>query len=146
MSGIVCAIRGGPASQPTINRAIALAKAKKLPLYFVYIVDIEFLRHTSHVRSHTILAEMRQMGEFILLTAETKAELQGVTAQGVVHEGNVGEQIVRLCRETAAEFVVMGRPAMTETDVFTTDKLHQFGRKIEQETGARVIFAEEMGE
>ncbi|MFQ5435825.1 MAG: universal stress protein, partial [Anaerolineae bacterium] len=146
MSGIVCAIRGGPASQPTIFQAIDLAREKSLPLYFVYIVDIEFLRHTSHVRSHTILAEMRQMGEFILLTAQTKAEAQGVMAQGVVREGVVSEQIVQLCREKAAGFVIMGRPAETETDVFTAERLLQFGQKIEQETGAAMIFAEETNE
>ncbi len=34
MPGIVCAIRGGPASKPTIARSIALAKETDLPLFF----------------------------------------------------------------------------------------------------------------
>ena len=39
MSGIVCAIRGGPDSQPTIRRAISLAKETNLSLYFLYVIN-----------------------------------------------------------------------------------------------------------
>ncbi|RMF49572.1 MAG: universal stress protein, partial [Anaerolineae bacterium] len=47
MSAIVCAIRGGPASQPTIRRAIALALETSLPLHFLYVVNLDFLSSTS---------------------------------------------------------------------------------------------------
>ena len=43
MPGILCAVRGGPASQPTIAKAIALAQETGLPLYFLYVVNLDFL-------------------------------------------------------------------------------------------------------
>ncbi|MCB0240075.1 MAG: hypothetical protein KDH08_15830, partial [Anaerolineae bacterium] len=77
MSGIVCAVRGGPASQPTVSRSIALAAETGLPLYFLYVVNLEFLDHTASSRTHTISKEMAEMGEFILMAAQAKAEAQG---------------------------------------------------------------------
>jgi hypothetical protein len=68
MTGIICAIRGGPASQPTIARSIALAQETSLPLHFLYVVNLDFLTRTSLSRVHVIAQEMQQMGEFILLT------------------------------------------------------------------------------
>ncbi len=64
MSGIVCAVRGGPDSQPTISKAIAWAKETELPLYFLYVVNLDFLTHTSSSRVHTVTQQIEQMGEF----------------------------------------------------------------------------------
>ena len=65
MNGIVCAIRGGPHSQPTINKAISLAWETGLPLFFLYIVNLDFLTHALSTRTHTINQEMELMGEFV---------------------------------------------------------------------------------
>jgi len=80
MSGIVCAIRGGPASRPTIDRSIQLATETGLPLYFLYVVNLKFLAHTSSSRTHVISKELNEMGEFILLMAQTEAEKKGITS------------------------------------------------------------------
>jgi len=144
MSGIVCAIRGGPDSQPTIKQAIALAKDNNLPLYLLYVVNVDFLSHTTHTRIRTLSKELREMGEFILLTAQTTAEAQGVTAHGVVREGNVGDEIIGLCHELGADYVVLGRPQTRhEENIFTHDLLQEFSQRIEQETGAKVVFTRE---
>lgn len=145
MSGIVCAIRGGPDSRPTIEKSIATAKEKNLPIYFLYVVDLNFLTQTSSTRLHTISKEMDEMGEFILLTAQAKAETQGVTAHGVVRHGKVWDQIVALCHEVGAEYVVLGRPRVhkAEANVFTHDRITQFAEHIEEKTGATVVFAED---
>lgn len=141
MAGIVCAIRGGPASQPTIFKAISLAKETGQQLYFLYVVNLDFLERTASSRTHTILAEMRQMGEFILLTAQTQAEAQNVVAKGIVRDGNVAQEIVRLCKEINADYVVLGRPKHEgEDNVFTLEKLKSFGRMIEVESGAKAVF------
>jgi nucleotide-binding universal stress UspA family protein len=144
MSGIVCAIRGGPDSQPTIEQAIALAKNNNLPLYLLYVVNVDFLSHSTHTPTRILSKELHEMGEFILLTAQTTAETQGVTAHRVVREGNVGDEIIGLCREISADYVVLGRPqTQLEENIFTHDLLHEFSQRIEQETGARVIFTGE---
>jgi nucleotide-binding universal stress UspA family protein len=143
MSGIICAIRGGPDSRVTIGKAIELAQATGLPLYFLYVVNLDFLAHTSSTRMHTISKEMRQMGEFILLTAQTTASTQGITAEGVVRQGNVGEEIVDLCHQLAADYLILGRPRFQEEEnVFDRERLQQFMEQTEKQTGARVILPE----
>jgi nucleotide-binding universal stress UspA family protein len=143
MSGIVCAIRGGPDSQATIAQAITLAQETGLPLYFLYVVNLDFLTHTTSSRVHTISEQMHQMAEFILLTAQASASNQGVRATGVVRHGNVGEEIVGLCHELAAEYLVLGWPRVQhEESVFTQELLRQFIERTEEQTGAKVILPE----
>jgi nucleotide-binding universal stress UspA family protein len=143
MTGIVCAVRGGPASQPTIDRSVTLAQETGLPLYFLYVVNLDFLAHTTSSRVHTITHEMHQMGEFILLTAQTAAATQNVTAQKLVRHGNVTDEIIKLCHEIVADYVVLGRPqSEQEQSHFTQDRLAQFIEKLEELTGAKVVTAQ----
>ena len=142
MPGIVSAIRGGPGSRPTIERAIQLAKESGQELYFIYIVNVDFLSHTAVSRVQALIEEMTEMGEFILLHARETASAQGVTAQGVVRRGNVRQEITKLCHELNASYQVLGRPAGGEKkDTFDPEAIANFQETIERETGARVIFA-----
>lgn len=144
MSGIVCAIRGGPASRPTIDKAIQLAVETELPLYFLYVVNLDFLSHTSSSRTHLISKELTEMGEFILLTAQAKAQAKGIDANGIVHKGNVRDEIVNLCLEMKADYVVLGKPKVQpgKENVFTEDRLDKFAERIADESGAEIILAE----
>lgn len=143
MSGVVCAIRGGPSSEATIQRAIRLAKDEAMPLHLLYVVNLDFLTHTESSRTRLVSDEMEQMGDFILLSAQSKAEAQGVDAQGTVRQGNVGEQIVELAREVKADYVVMGRPeGQGQENVFTGERIQAFSSQIEEESGARVVLVE----
>jgi nucleotide-binding universal stress UspA family protein len=144
MSGIVCAIRGGPYSEPTIDRAISLAQETNLPLYFLYIVNLDFLAHTTSTRTHTINLEMEQLGEFILLAAQRRAQDKGVATEGLVRHGTVGEEIIRLCREVSADYLVLGRPQLDEEEanVFTYARLRAFIELVEIQSGAEVILLE----
>jgi nucleotide-binding universal stress UspA family protein len=147
MPGIVCAVRGGPASQPTIHKAIALAQETRHKINFLYVVNLDFLERTASSRTHTISKELRQMGEFILLTAQVQAQRQGVDADGVILEGNVGEEIIRLCQDTQADYVVLGSPkGEHEDNAFTRERLNKFVRLIESTSGAKVILVEEKAE
>jgi hypothetical protein len=140
MSSIVCAVRGGPDSQPTISKSIVWAKDTGLPLYFLYVVNLDFLTHTSSSRVHTVKQEMEQMGEFILLTARSEASAHGVTAQGIVRQGSVMEEIIKLCHEVEARYLVVGFPkGKEEHDVFSHDAMTDFVARIEQQTGAKVV-------
>jgi nucleotide-binding universal stress UspA family protein len=143
MGGIVCAIRGGPDSQATITEAITLAIEVRAPLYFLYVVNLDFLTHTTSSSVHTASEQIHQMGEFILLTAQSSAEAHGVAAQRVVRHGKVGEEIIGLCHEVAAEYLILGRPqGQQEKDVFTQAQLAQFIERTEQQTGAKVILSQ----
>ena len=144
MPGIICAIRGGPHSQPTIQEAIQLAKETGIPIYFLYVVNMDFLQWTQHSRLQTVKQEMSEMGEFILLTAQVTAEREGVTAHGVVREGAVSEEIVRLGQEVKADYVILGRPQKhTRENVLHPESMDKFSQQIEEETGAKVVFPSE---
>jgi nucleotide-binding universal stress UspA family protein len=143
MPGIVCAVRGGPASQPTIAKAIALAQETGLPLCFLYVVNLDFLSQTPTSRVHTISQEMHQMGEFILLMAQEAAARQGISAEGVVRRGSVAEELIGLCHELEADYLVVGMPKVDQEDtVFTQELLREFVAHTEEQTGATVVFPE----
>jgi len=143
MSGIVCAVRGGPASRHTIERAIVLAKESGLALNFLYIVNIDFLDHTIRSRVQTISQQMQQMGEFILLTAKANAKANGIEAQDIVRHGNVTGEISKLCHEIHADYLVIGRPKFhLEDNLFTETMLTEFTESVEKQTGAKVVMPE----
>lgn len=143
MSGIVCAIRGGPASQPTIEKSIELAKEKNLPIHFLYVVNLDFMSHTTSSRVKWVYDEMDRMGEFILLVAQEKAEKEGVVADGTVRHGNVREEIIALSRDMDADYVVMGQPrSREEINVFTEKLLAEFQEQLKEVSRAEIIIAE----
>lgn len=147
MSGVVCAIRGGPSSQRTIERAIGLAKETKLPLYFLYVVNLDFLAHTESSRTRLISSEMHEMGEFILCNAQTKAEDEKVHAERVVRHGAVTEEIIALAKEIEADYIILGQPEGADTeDVFTMERLNQFSERLSEESGAQVVITEKEAE
>lgn len=145
MSGVVCAIRGGPHSQATIEKAIAVAKERTLPLYFLYVVNLDFLGRVASTRTFTINQEMEQMGEFIMLAAQSQAAAKDVEAQGVVRHGNVSTEIVALCREIDADYLVLGHPQLPgeEENVFTHTRLQQFIESVHEQTGTQIVMADQ---
>ncbi len=147
MPGIVCAIRGGPASQPTIERAISLAREKEGTIHFLYVVNVDFLGRKSTSRIHTITRELQHMGDFILLKAQIDAQNEGVEAETYLREGKVGDEIIRLCSEIRADYVVLGRPAGEGAqDAFTRERQKQFVDSIKESSGAEAVFPEGNGQ
>jgi nucleotide-binding universal stress UspA family protein len=144
MSGIVCAIRGGPDSRITIEKSIQLAKQTGLKLHFLYVVNLDFLTHTTSSRIAAISTEMHQMGEFILLSAQRAAARQDVAAEIVVRQGNVSDEIIALCHEIQANHVVLGLPqqAVDRENAFDRERIDQFSQRLERESGAKVVLVE----
>ncbi len=144
MSGIVCAIRGGPDSRITIEKSIQLAKQTELKLHFLYVVNLDFLAHTTSSRIAAISTEMHQMGEFILLSAQRTAARQDVAAETVVRQGNVSDEIIALCHEIQANYVVLGLPqqAIDRENAFDRERMDQFSQRLESESGAKVVLVE----
>lgn len=143
MSGIVCAIRGGPTSKPTIEKAMLLALETDLTLYFLYVVNLDFLSYTESSRVRVIRKELEEMGDIIILAAEEQARDKGVRAEGAVRDGKVGEEIVRFSKDIGADYVVLGSPqGEEEFDVFTHERLKSFMERVEAESGAQVVLSE----
>lgn len=143
MSGIVCAIRGGPDSNSTINKSLTMAAEMGLPVYFLYVVNLDFFTQTSRSRVHTVSKEMHEMGEFILLTAKTQAEGQGIVAESVVRHGKVVEEIIELCKEISADYVILGEPRGRDgVDNLIHEQLTHIAERITVESGTEVILVE----
>jgi len=143
MSGIICAIRGGILSQPTIRRAIIQSKQTNIPVYFLYVVNLDFLEHSQHSRTQVLKQELRSMGEYICLKAQIEAKRDGAEAFISVREGKVPEEIIALSHEIQADYVVLGRPQGDgEANQFDDDMLNEFGLYLESQTGAEVIYAQ----
>ena len=146
MAGIVCAVRGGPKSRPTISRAIELSKEHRQLVYFLYVINLDFLSNALHANVQVMEDEMRQMGEFILLNAQEMAAKAGVEAQAVTRKGTVREEIITLCQEVDADYVILGRPQHDQlNNVLEMDALEAFARGVEEASGAQVVFAEGEG-
>lgn len=145
MSGIVCAVRGGPSSRLTIAKAIELAKDVNLPLYFLYVVNLDFLSYTSSSRTKAISEEMYQLGEFILLAAQTEASRHGITAHSEIREGKVADEIVKFSKAVKADKIVLGLPSQVEgkESIFNDPQLASFIKHIEEQTDAEVILVGE---
>ena len=140
MSGIICAIRGGPASRTTIDKAIALAQASKQPLHFLYVINLDFLTRTSHSRTTAVTHDMQQMGEMILLLAQETAVAAGIQATTTIRQGRVDEQIVALCQEHDADTIVLGEPLRRlGATVFTSEQLAQLSARLRADCRASVV-------
>jgi len=141
MPGILCAIRGGPSSQPTVGRSIQIAQDTGETIYFLYVVNLDFLTHSSSSKTNHITQEISEMGEFILLSAQEQAKEDGVTSEGVIREGQVVEEIIEYCAEQSPLYVVLGRPeAEGEDNLLSTDRLRLFVDRIKEVCQAEVVF------
>jgi nucleotide-binding universal stress UspA family protein len=143
MPGIVCAIRGGPNSQPTIDKAVELSIEKNLEVFFLFIVNLGFLASSYKSHSTTIEEEMYQLGEFILLDVCSKAKEKGIIANSEIRKGLVSEEIIKLCKEISADYVILGKPKSdNDKNVISFDALDAFAQLIENETDAKVVYSE----
>lgn len=142
MSGILCAIRGGPSSQPTIAASIQLAKETKQTIFYLYVVNLDFLTHTSSSKTNHIAKEIEEMGEFILIGAQEQASQEGVAAEIMIREGKVVEEIIASCEEVSPAYVILGRPQEGgEDNLLTMERLQAFAERIEGSCQAQVIYA-----
>ena len=141
MSGILCAIRGGPSSAPTIATSIDLALKTGESIHFLYVVNLDFLARSTSSRTNHISQEIKEMGEFILLGAQEKASRKNVSTEGIIREGRVVDEIVSYCEEAQPLYVILGRPEEeSEDNLLTQERLQLFADRIRGVCQAEVIF------
>jgi nucleotide-binding universal stress UspA family protein len=140
MPGIVCAIRGGPDSQPTIKKSLALAKESGQTIYFLYVINLDFLVHSGAGRIGHIAEDIQEMGEFILLAAQEQAQEEDLCAERVIAEGDVIDEIIALCLEIESDYVILGRPGKGEQiNLITEDNFQSVIDHIEEITNTAVV-------
>ncbi|MEA3341017.1 MAG: universal stress protein [Chloroflexota bacterium] len=135
MGKILCATRGGEASYRTQDATIKLARERSDEILFLYVVDIEFLQRTARaVRPDVVTAEMENLGEFLLVMAQERAQKQNVTADYVLRHGDLREELTAAAGELDVALVVLGKPT-GEKSAFALAGLEAFAAQIESETG-----------
>ena len=140
MGLIVCAIRGGPVSRATQDRAIELARDGGHQLAFLHVVEQSLVDLHSGVRSGAILEELRHLGEFIIAMAQERAQAAGVKAEGAVRLGHVPDEIIKYTRERNADFLVLGSSQHALLSrLLHRDRSDEFAQRVREETGATVI-------
>ena len=135
---VLCATRGGPASYPNQDAAIALAKARGQDIVFIYVTNVEFLEKVSSAILVDMDEQMEELGEFLLLMAKERAEQAGVHAQIDVRTGPFCQALINAVRAHHADLVVFGQPGETGS-LFKTEQLQQLGECLRKETGAEVM-------
>ncbi len=137
---IICATRGGEGSEPTIQKAIELARERGFRLTFLYIADVDFIKYTTRGRADRAAEEMRKMGEFIMLTFAEKAQEQGVEADFAVRKARFRDGLLHYLEETRPAMLVLGssKPGTAYLNAGSLDKLM---REIEEQTGVPVELA-----
>ena len=142
MPGILCAIRGGPSSQSTITTSIQLARDTGETIYFLYVVNLDFLSRSTSSKTNHISQEMEEMGEFILLGAQEQATEKNVSSEGVIRDGQVADEIISYCEELDPSYVVLGRPQEEQEDnLLSNERLKAFTDRITDICQASVILS-----
>lgn len=142
MSLILCATRGGEASIPTQEKAIALAKEGSLALAFLYVADSSFLNKTAAAVVVDVDEELINMGEFLLTIAVERAAESGVTAESIIRTGTIRDVLPEVARELDATTIVLGRPA-GDSSRFQESEFEKFTAWLQKETNADIVVHEE---
>ena len=135
---VLCATRGGPASYPNQDAAIALAKARGLDIVFVNVTNIEFLGRVSSAILVDMDKQMEELGEFLLLMAKERAERAGVRAHAEVRTGPFCQALIDVARIYNVDVVVLGQPGESGS-LFKTEQLQKVGECLRKETGVEVV-------
>lgn len=146
MGIIVCATRGGESSHKAQDEAIGLAKKTGDTLVFLFVVDADFMRETTEIsRISGAENEVQRMGEFILLMAQERAREKGIAAEVVCRRGSVVREVIKeVIEEFKANTLVLGHPLPRDAaeSRYHPDELREFARRIEEDTGVRVVIVE----
>jgi nucleotide-binding universal stress UspA family protein len=140
-SRILCATRGGRASQPTHEKAIKLAREQGAELLFLYVFDRRVLQKVATPIVINVEAQIEHMLAFLRTTAQEQARLAGVRARVVVRTGSLREQIKAVAQREQVHQIILGSPA-ENSSLFVHDALQTFAAEIEEETGIPAVVLE----
>lgn len=139
---ILCPTRGGKGSYPNQDRAIAIAKERGTDILFLYITNVEFLGLTAAPKLVDIEAEMDEMGEFMLVMAQDRAEKASVEATTLVMHGQFREVLAEVIEKHQISSVVLGSSA-GGTGVVTKEYIQELVDHIHSKTGVEFIVVDQ---
>lgn len=135
---ILCPTRGGEASFPNQDRAIALAKDRDANILFLYITDVHFLDHFASAKIVDVEAEIDEMGEFLLAMAQERAQKAGVTANTIVRRGGFQQVLKSVLKEYPVKTIVLGSSEEGRGRL-TLEYIHALGKEFRDKDGIEFI-------
>ncbi len=135
---ILCLTRGGEASYPNQDGAIAIAKDLDEELIFLYISSVQFLDYSAAPKVVDIESELDEMGEFLLVMAQERARKAGVMADILVRRGNFSEVLKDVVQEYPIETVILGS-STGDTGVITEEYISEITEEISREYDVEFI-------
>ena len=107
-------------------------------MLFLYVVNTEFLEHTSRaVREDVVTVEIKKLGEFLLEMARERAVAQGVAAGAVLRHGGLRAELKAAARELGVDVVVLGKPV--EGGDYSIDEIQAYAAELEAELGVEAL-------
>ncbi len=141
---ILCATRGGEASQPMHQYAIRLAKEQDADLLFLYVFDRQILQSVATPIVINVESQIQHMLAYLQSTAQAQARQSGVSADVVIRTGDLLSQIVDVTRAQLISLIVMGSPGGVASR-FKKQSWLEFIKDIEAATGSTVVIPDQGG-
>jgi nucleotide-binding universal stress UspA family protein len=143
MTTILHPTRGGEASYPNQDRAIAIAKKNNAHLIFLYVTDIQFLnRIASQVVPDVVAKEIDDMGDFLLAMAQERAQKECVEVSTIVMRGVFSDVLQAVIVEHEIDTLILGS-STSQTGHTTLDYLKDLSQEINAQTNAAVLVLSE---
>jgi nucleotide-binding universal stress UspA family protein len=139
MTTILRPTRGGEASYPNQDRAVALAKERDADLLLLYVSNVHFLDRVAGPVIVDIETELDGMGEFLLALAQERAEKAGVRAETLVLRGQFREALKQVIQEHEEVTTVVLGSAAGGTGVTPPGYLEDLVQWCHTEHGIEVI-------
>ncbi len=142
MPTILRPTRGGEASSPNQDRAIAIAKERDADLLFLYVSNVHFLNRVASAVLVDVEAELDELGEFLLTMAQERAEMAGVRATTTTRRGDFRQALADVIEEHAEITMVVLGTAAGGTGVIPPGYLEDLVQELLTETGVEVILVD----
>jgi len=115
MATVLYPTRGGDSTQRNQDWACALAKERNARLIFLYVSNVSFLDRLGGMggmaRVDILEEQLDDLGEFLMVMAQERAERSGVESDRVVRHGRFRPAISEVIEEYEVSTLVLGRPA-----------------------------------
>lgn len=139
MSLILYPTRGADPTHRNQKFVIDMARERGADLLFLYVADVQFLEHfASPVRADIVQAELEELGEFLLVMAQERAEKAAVHAGIEVRHGTFSHALQDAIEEHDVTTVVLGRP-VEDTGITTVEYLTNLAQFLLTDAGVEVF-------
>jgi nucleotide-binding universal stress UspA family protein len=143
MATVLYPTRGGDSTHRNQDWACTLARERGARLVFLYVSNVSFLdRLGGTARIEILEEELDELGEFLLVMAQERAERNGVESERVVRHGQFRLALAEVIEEYEVTTLVLGRPAQDKANT-TVEYISQAAQSMAADFGIEVVVVHE---